>query len=75
MSGFIRPLHPKHRAGFTLSRHAELSPNRRPGFTLNRRAGLDPASTAGSMLLTWIPGQAREDGGGCFRTKPDRELP
>ena len=47
---------PKHRPGFTLSRRAELSPN--------RRAGLDPASAAGSMLLTWIPGRAREDGGG-----------
>ena len=41
----------------------DFTPKRRPGFTLNRRAGLDPASAAGCVLLTWIPGQAREDGG------------
>ena len=41
---------------FTSKLCAYLNPN-------PRRAGLDPASTAGSMLLTWIPGQAREDGG------------
>ena len=61
----------RHYAVFNPKRHVGLSPVVMPNFPpivvpdfiLNRRAGLDPASAAGCVLLTWIPGQARDDGG------------